>query len=113
MAQETDHSSEDDIPSKAVKKVKKRSLLNALILAGVLVLGAVLPPAYKAFAPLLFVIPFIIAVMNKVRQAGEKQENPARGQSYSPRVPDGIPSLEQYTYKPKDPKDPRRYKPIG
>jgi hypothetical protein len=28
-------------------------------------------------------------------------------------VPDGTPSIEPYSYKPKDPKDPRKYKPIG
>ena len=107
------NSSKDKDPSEDVGPAKKRSHLNVLILAGVFLLGVVLPPAYKAFAPLLFLIPIIIAVVKKVRQAGEKRGNPPLDQTYAPPVPDQIPSSEPYTYEPKDPKDLRRYKPIG
>jgi len=105
--------SEDDIAPETSEKAKKQWRLNALILAGVFLLGAVLPSEYKAFAPILFVIPFIIGIVNKIRQAGENPENPSQDHTYSPSMSDRIPSSEPYSYKPKDPKDPRRYKPIG
>lgn len=105
--------SEDDISPEARKKAKMQLRLNALILGGVFLLGVVLPPAYKAFAPLLFVIPFIVSVVNKIRQVNEKSGNPPRDQSSSPPMLNSTPSLEPYSSKPKDPKDPRRYKPIG
>lgn len=104
---------DDDAPPEAREVAKKRSRLNTLILALVFVLGIALPQPYKAFAPILFLIPLVIAVMNKVRQAGEKSGTPLPNQTYSPPMPDQNHSVEPYSYTPKDPKDPRRYKPIG
>lgn len=105
--------SEDDITPESVEKAKKQGRLGALVLVGVLLLGIVLPPAYKAFAPILFIIPFAINVANKIRKIREKSQNPLQEQPHSPAIPERIPSLEPYGYKPKDPKDPRKYKPIG
>lgn len=105
--------SKDNISPEAAEKAKKQRVLNAVILAAVLLLGAVLPPDYKVFAPLLFVIPFILGVLNKIRQAGVNLPNPAGERTDSPPRPNRIPSPEPYAYKPRDPKDPRRYKPIG
>ena len=107
------NASEDDIAPEASEKTKKQWRLNALILAGVFLLSVVLPPAYKVFAPVLFIIPVIINVVNKIRQAGEKSGNPPQDRTDSPSMPNQIPPVEPYTYTPKDPKDPRRYKPIG
>ena len=97
------------------EKAKKRWLLNVLILAGIFLLSVVLPPDYKVFAPLLFIIPFIINAADKIRQAAETPENSPGNRTYSPSMPrpDRMSSPEPYTYKPKDSKDPRRYKPIG
>ena len=106
-------SSEDDITPESLEKAKKQGKLGALILVGVLLLSIVLPPKYKAFAPVLFVVPFVMNVVNKIRQAREKSQNPLQEQPHSPPVSEKIPSLEPYSYKPKDPKDPRKYKPIG
>jgi hypothetical protein len=107
------NTSEGEVNPEASEKNKKQWQLNALILAGVFLLSVVLPPAYKILAPFLFVIPFIINVVNKIRQVEEKSGNSPQDQTHSPPMPDQIPSPEPYTYKPKDPKDPRRYKPIG
>jgi hypothetical protein len=104
---------EDDIPPESLEKAKKQGKLGALILVVVLLLSIVLPPEYKAFAPILFIVPFVMNVVNKIRQAREKSENPLQEYPHSPPVPDGTPSIEPYSYKPKDPKDPRKYKPIG
>lgn len=112
MAGETNPYGNDDTPE-ASEKTKRQWKLNSLILAGVLLLGAVLPPEYKAYAPLLFVVPFIINLVNKMRQAGENSGNPSQNPRYAPPGSERISSREPYTYQPKDPKDPRKYKPIG
>lgn len=112
MAEEI-KTSEDEITPESLEKAKKQGKLGVLILAAVLLLSIVLPPEYKAFAPILFIVPFAISVVNKIRQLREKAENPLQEQPHSPPVPDGTPSIEPYSYKPKDPRDPRKYKPIG
>lgn len=103
----------NDKTSESSEKAKKSWGLNALILAGVFLLSAVLPPGYKAFAPFLFLIPVILNVVNKVRQAAENPSNPAGDRTSSAPMSNRIPSSEPYSYKQKDPKDPRKYKPIG
>ena len=105
--------SDDDADPEASGKDKKQWRINALILAGVVLLSALLPPKYKALAPLLFAIPVIVNVVNKIRQISEKPANPSEAHSYSPPIPDQVSPLEPYIREPKDPKDPRRYKPIG
>jgi len=97
--------------TEVVGAAKKRHLIDALTVVGIFLLGILLPPSYKAFVPFLFVIPAIFALANKVRQAGGNWGSPQRGRTYPP--PDGFPSHELYTYKPKDSRNPRRYKPIG
>ena len=105
--------SKEDISPEAAEKARKQRMLNAAVLAAVLLLGAVLPGDYKVLAPFLFVIPFVIGVLNKIRQAGVNLPNPAGDRTHPPPMPDRIASPEPYAYKPRDPKDPRRYKPIG
>jgi hypothetical protein len=105
--------SKDDMTPEALEKAKRQGQLNALILAAAFLLGILLPSAYKPLAPLLFVIPFAVKLMNKIRQTGENSGSSPRSQTYSQPKPDRIPSLEPYSHNPKDPKDPRRYKPIG
>ena len=82
------------------EKDKKRSAqLDVLIWVYLTLLSFVgLPKTYKVFAPLLLSVPVILKVVNKIRQSSESSDQTA-------------PS-ELYYYKPKDPKDPRRYKPI-
>ena len=104
---------EDGVDSEESEKTKKQWGLNVLILAGVFLLSAVLPSEYKAFAPALFIIPLIAGIVKKIRRSGENPENPSQDNTYSPPIPDRIPTHEPYSYTPKDPKDPRRYKPIG
>jgi hypothetical protein len=98
---------------KTLEKTKKQWRRNALIFGGVFLLGFFLPPAYKAFAPLLFLIPVFIEVVNKSKQAGGSTGIPSTDHTHSPSTPDRTSSGKTYVYKPKDPKDPRRYKPIG
>ena len=111
--------SKDEMAPETADKTKKRVNLNALILAGVFVLGLVLPSPYKAFAPILFLVPIILKVVEKIRQSSEISGDMPQDPSYSSSMSDmsdmsdRIHSVEPYSYTPKDPKDPRRYKPIG
>lgn len=113
MAEETRDSIEETSSPEAVEAAKRQSRLNLLILAGVFALGVILPPEYKAFAPILFLVPVIMAVVKKVRQAGEKPGDTPPRHDYAPPMHESMPSGDFYGYEPKDPKDPRRYKPIG
>ena len=99
----------------AESEVRKRNqrLLNALILLGVFLLGALLPMKYKAFAPLLFLIPVLLDIVNKINKSSEIPGVSSGNRTYPPSMPRQMNSHEPYTYKPKDPKDPRKYKPIG
>jgi hypothetical protein len=100
--------------TKPVDQAKKRlRVLDVLSAVGVFLLGLYLPRAYKVFAPFLFVIPVIITAVNKARLSSIKHGNPIQDKTNSPPMPPRIPSPEPYTEMPKDPKDPRRYKPIG
>ncbi len=112
MAGEKDLFGNDNTPD-APEKTRKPWQLNALILAGVFLLGALLPLEYKAYAPLLFVVPFIVNIAKKIRRDSEDSANRPRDYNYSPPMADHVPSPEPYSYKPKNPKDPRKYKPIG
>lgn len=105
------HPTGDEAVSKARDK-KKRWQINALILGGVFLLGAVLPPRYKGLSPLLFLLPAVLNSLNR-RRGGVQPENPQPNRSYSPYVPRPTPSADPYSYKPQDAKDPRKYKPIG
>jgi hypothetical protein len=103
----------DKISPEASEENRRRRLLNFLSWAGVIALGAILPPKYKGLAPLLLLIPVILNVVYKIRQSGEVPGIPPGNRTYSPSTPQQTSSHEPYTYKPKDPKDPRNYKPIG
>jgi len=92
---------------------KKRSQMNALILGGVLLLGAILPQSYKYFAPLLFLLSPLLKVLNKLRTDSIQTENLQTNKTHSAYKPESPHSSEPYSYKPRDPKDPRKYKPIG
>ena len=107
------NSSDDDLPPEKVEESKKMSRLSAAIMAAIFVLGVVLPPAYKPFVPFLLLIPLIIALINKFSRMGSRSEDSAQYQGYSPPVQEQDSCIEPYSYTPKDPKDPRRYKPIG
>lgn len=97
---------DEEGPPEESRAAGKSALVNAAILAAIIALSILLPPEYKAFVPFLFLIPLVLAVVAKVRQIRKKNE-------YVPHMPDANPSAEPYSYTPKDPNDPRRYKPIG
>jgi hypothetical protein len=100
-----------DSQSEAAQAAKKRSRLNALIILLIPVLGTLLPSPYKACAPLLLLIPLFISLADKFRKTEGKSANSPAIQTYS--IPNKDRFVEPYLYTPRDPKDPRRYKPIG
>ena len=103
----------DDLPPEAVEAAKKRSRINALILGAVFLLLTFGPRPWNAYAPVLFLIPLIYALVSRMR-AGSTMQGPYSIPS-SPTPPQGVdsPGAEPYSYTPRDPKDPRRDKPIG
>jgi len=114
MAEEMNSSEEKDTSPEAREAAQWRSRLNALVGAGVFLLGFILTSGYeKKLVPFLFLIPLVLSLVNKARQAAVKSWNPASNRTYVPPAPDKSQSVDPYTYAPKDPKDPRRYKPIG
>jgi hypothetical protein len=101
----------DDLPPEAVVAAKKKSRINALVLGAVFLLLVVAPHPWNTYAPILFLIPVIYSLASRIRGASNVPE-PSPSQSVPPQEPDSRGS-EPYSYKPRDPKDPRKYKPIG
>jgi len=108
---DTDAYERHDSQPDAAQAAKKRSRLSALIILLIPVLGTLLPKPYKGLAPVLLLIPLFISLANKFRKADEKSGNSPPNQTYS--MPRKDHSVEPYLQTPRDPKDPRRYKPIG
>lgn len=102
----------DDLPPENIEARKKQARLNAMILALVLLLSTILPHPYRSFAPFLFAIPLIIMMVSRIRRAKAGHSQSATQPDFRPS-PGEVPPAEPYSCTPKDPKDPRRYKPIG
>ena len=102
----------DDLPSDAVAAAKRPTRLNALVMVLVLVTGSFAPPPWNFFAPLLFVISFVWMIANRVRRAVSIRRR-FQDQGTSASIPGEGERREPYSCVSRDPKDPRRYKPIG
>jgi len=102
----------EDLPKEEVEASKRRSRINALILAATFVIITLAPDPYKLFAPLLFLIPVILTLVNRVRKASNEPTPQAKDLPAQMSTPKQNGS-EPYSYTPRDSKDPRRYKPIG
>jgi len=100
-----------DLPPEQIDAARRKARINAMVLIAVFIFMSLAPYPWNIFAPLLFLIPLIVTVSNRVR----------RGRAFSDSLPDSSPvptkdrtsSVEEpYSWAPKDPNDPRRYKPI-
>jgi hypothetical protein len=99
-----------DLTPEQINVARRKARINAAVLIAVLLLVSLAPYPWNVFAPLLFLVPLIAAISNRLRlgiapldalstsASAEKQASPAE---------------EPYSCIPKDPKDPRKYKPIG
>ncbi len=106
----------DDLPQELIARSRDKSRMNAIILVTVFLLGVILPVAslasspWNILAPVLALFPFFHLVtqrIRKVRASTHSQQKTATPSADSP------PGMEPYCWIPKDPRDPRRYKPIG
>jgi hypothetical protein len=89
-------------------RARRGARLNALILAAVLLVSMVAPSPWNLYAPLLFLIPLLAAIVSRFRRHYPDPAHPDYGS-----MTILSPGTDPYSYTPKDPKDPRRYKPIG
>jgi hypothetical protein len=97
----------DDISQEAIVARKRRSRLNAVILALVFLVYTYGPPRWRVFAPLLFLLPILYSILSRLRGASIESDRPLTRE-----IDEKTPAAEPYSYTPRDPKDPRRYKPI-
>jgi hypothetical protein len=94
----------DDLTEDMITSARKRTRVNAVILLLVFALLSFAPLPWAAFAPLLLIIPLLHAALGRMH----------RGPSSPGRPPSdrGGSSPEPYSQEPRDPSDPRRYRPI-
>jgi len=84
-----------DLTQEQIAQAKMRTRINALALLVVLLLSTVAPYPWSLSAPLIILFLPLYTLVRKIRS----RKSPTTG--------------EPYSYVPKNPKDPRRYKPIG
>jgi len=91
-------------------KDKRQSRINLLVFGLVFLLVMMAPHPWNTYAPLLFLLPLIYSMLNKLKQKAGAEEEVQ--DSRLPRSRESYARAEPYTEKPRDPKDPRRYRPI-
>ncbi len=101
----------DDLPPQDVEAAKRKSRLNALVLGLVFLLVTIAPYPWNLLSPVLLLVPLIYSVIDRMRRAPASTGSVSGRSALPQRM--GAPDLEPYSSVPKDPKDPRRYKPIG
>jgi hypothetical protein len=111
VADETDANERQTFEPEAAQADKKGARWSSLIIWFIPLLGAMLPRPYRDFTPLLFLIPVVFSLVSKYRKSEAESRSSTPTQTYPP--PDQVHPVEPYLYTPTDPKDPRRYKPIG
>lgn len=106
---ETDHRPEPE-QQELTPAARRRSRVNALAVLAMFLLISLAPTPWNMFAPALIAVPALYGIWSRYR---ERQDAGGQPQPWEPvREQDGtIP--DPYSYTPKDPNDPRRYKPIG
>jgi hypothetical protein len=98
----------DDLPRVDIEARRKRTRINALALLLIFVLSLVAPYPWNSYAPLLILVPAVYGLLTRFRKDRSSQTAPQDAGSHL----NGS-SLEPYARKPKDPDDPRKYRPIG
>jgi len=84
----------DELSQEELAQQKTRTRINALALALVLIIAAVAPQPWNLFAPLLFLLPLLHSLVLRIRSRTVTLHG------------------DLYSYRPKDSKDLRRYRPI-
>ncbi len=96
----------DDLTEEMISSSKRKLRINALSLAAVLVLVTVAPQPWGMLAPLLFLLPLLHKILEKMRRKAS-----GRGGTWKPEGIGTMPTAP-YTSIPRDRSDPRRYRPI-
>ena len=99
----------DEIRAEDIAASKRKARVNALTLGLAFLLGSLAPYPWNACAPLLFLIPVLFNVYTRIRKPGGSSEIPLQAPTQIAETE----TKEPYSYTPRDPKDLRRYKPIG
>jgi hypothetical protein len=100
-----DPATEDDLTEDMIVSSRRRTRMNAVVLLLVFGLLTFAPQPWALFAPLLLLIPLLQGVMDRMRRGF-----PADGRMHPPEAAS---HPEPYSLEPRDPEDPRRYRPIG
>ncbi len=104
-------SARDDLPPEEVAAAKRKSRLNALVLGLVFLLVTIAPYPWNLLSPILLLVPLVYSLIDRMRRAPDADRPVPGGSALPPRM--DASRLEPYSSIPRDPKDPRRYKPIG
>ena len=99
----------DDLSAEDLAESKRRTRINALAMFLFFLVSALLPRRWKLLAPLVLLIPLIYRAVARMRNNSKSPLESGESLSHIPAAPVN----EPYSYTPSDPKDPRRYKPIG
>jgi hypothetical protein len=102
----------DDLPKEEIEAEKRVSRINALVAITVMLLLTFAPARYKIYAPLPFLIPIILLLARRFRKVSNMAQQP-KTEIRDELTKERAAVSEPYTNVPRDPKDPRRYKPIG
>jgi hypothetical protein len=97
----------EGIAQEAIAARKRRSRINGVTLALVFLVSALAPPRWRLFAPLLFLLPLLYSLLSRLRGASIESDRPVTRE-----IDAETPAAEPYSCTPRDPNDPRRYKPI-
>jgi hypothetical protein len=92
-------------------KDKRQSRINALVFGLVFLLVAIAPYPWNSYAPLLFLLPLIYSILNKLKQKSGAEEGVQDSQLTGSR--ESNTRRQPYSQRPRDPKDPRKYRPIN
>lgn len=110
-ARAQDGADAEELKPEEVARSKRMARINAATMALVFLVIAFAPAPYRLYAPVLFLLPFayrIYTYMKRPAADGQRTELPRTAWE----IPD-TPHEEPYSHKPRDSRDPRRYKPIG
>jgi hypothetical protein len=101
----------DDLPPEQIDAARRKARTNAVVLIAVFLLISLAPYPWNIFAPLLFLVPLMVSILNRVRRGSAPLDALPDNTSAPPER--HASAVEQpYSYTPKDPNDPRRYRPI-
>jgi hypothetical protein len=99
----------EEVSTEELAEAKRRTRINALVMFLFFFVSAVLPQRWKLLSPLVLLIPLIYRAVARLRSGSDSSSASAENLSQIPASP----VEEPYSHTPRDPKDPRRYKPIG